>query len=525
MRDENPLSVVFQPVVELTNGKILGYEALGRLRGREKDGFAPLLQWTREHRRITAVYRQLQTMALSAGRDRPPKTLLFLNMRLSDLAALPREKIDWSSVVLEVPESDGRLNQWERGLAPWRGLGAQVAIDDWGVGAADPMRLIQLKPDWIKIDVALIRRIGEADADRLIELLVRYTKPTTHLIAEGIETPKQLDRLRQLGVRYGQGFVLAQPRKAWPTEVVVPRVEQRVRLQRTALALGEALVIRDEDLTLIEEARPTLTPLIASGIDALVRWIDLTMMRHHMRVARERYRTVLTHHFDQLTRGTLDMSDVARAHQIARAHQRYGVDLSFYVAGYRELQAVVAKQLRQEQLTALADAMRALFSWDMTMVMEAYQELLDRDSLTGVLSRQAFWDRVARDVEEAGGYGRQWILGVIELDGFQSIAQRQGLLQADRLLAEVGQIFQAFMTTGCLVGRIGGDEFGLWFPHSNLQAIRREFRAIERQIAHHLPEVTLLVGLALLGRDGDSLERLYQTADRRLARSRIQQHV
>ncbi|MCY0879385.1 MAG: EAL domain-containing protein [Firmicutes bacterium] len=522
MREEWPLTIVFQPVVELADGRICGYEALGRLRGREEEGFAPLRQWMSEQKSPSRVYRALLELACQAALERPDQTLLFLNVRLRDLAKKPEIPLNWSSVVLEVPESDGRLDHWEQALALWRKTGAQVAIDDWGVGRKDPLRLIRLQPHWIKIDVALIQRVGEPDVDRLIELLVRYAHPTTHLIAEGIESADQLERLRQLGVRYGQGFALARPQVGWPREVpLAPKAKRRADLQRTALALSEAVCLADDDLALIEKSRPLLIPILAEAIDHLVAWIDQTMMRHHLAGEnRERYRTIVSQHFDRLLRGSLDMTDVERAKRVARVHQRYGIDLSFYVAGYRGLQAVVAKHLRAQRLTALAEAMRALFSWDMAVVMQAYQELLDRDSLTGVLTRQAFWDRVACDIEQRHQRSRRQVLLVVELDGWNSLLRTEGLGVAEQQLAEIGEMFQAFMTADCLVGQIGGYQFGFWMPAARLRAVQQEFHNVRQQLERCLPAIRLLTAFAVEGRDGQTVDALYQAVDRRLLQVR-----
>ncbi|PSR32674.1 MAG: hypothetical protein C7B46_13005 [Sulfobacillus benefaciens] len=510
MNHQPVLTAVFQPVVNLLNGDIVGYEALGRIAGRESEGFAPVAKWARETHRTTVVFRQLQRLSLRLGAERPPGTLLFLNVRLAD------------QIVLEVPESDHRLDQWDAKLRDLRGLGAQIAIDDWGIGKADPLRLIQLQPHWLKIDLALTNRLGTQDCDRLLELLVRWVNPDTHLIAEGIERPDQIERLRQLGIRYGQGFALARPNHTWPTTVAVPDPTKRLTgLARTSLALMQASNISDASLALIEQSQDAIAPLFHRAVENLANWIYDTLMANRLGFTqRDRYQQVLERHFHQLTRGILDHSDIQRAQRIARAHQQYGVDLSFYVAGYRQLQAFIARSLREQRETTLAEALRDLFNWDISLVMQAYQELLDRDSLTGVLTRQAFWDRVNRDILTALPTNARWVLTVIDLEGLEEINDQLGHLAGDQVLAQVGRVFQEFMNAQYAFGRIGGDEFGLWFPYRSHHSIQHDLNSMQNHLTQRIPEISLTLGFAVLGYDGTTAEALYTIADRRLYQDR-----
>ncbi len=514
------LSVVFQPIVNLLDGTVLGYEALGRMKGREHEGFGPVRDWMQANRSSSEVWRALLRLAFDAGSERPEGTLLFVNVRLDDLEAVVAADIDWSDIVLEVPESDRRVDQWDARLAGLRALGAGVAIDDWGVGTADPLRLIQLGPDWLKIDRALTMRLGEPDVDRLVELLVRWVRPETRIIAEGIEELEQIYHLRQLGVRLGQGFALARPGPLGAQHVAVPNLSSRVGgLRRTAMALAEANGLTDRVLTAVEEGGMILAPVLADGVVQLADWIAETMMRSRlMAVDRGHYIAALTRHFLELTRGRLGEEHVKRAEQIVRVHQQYGVDLSYYLSGYQRLQAYVARRLRGDDEHRLADAMRALFNWDQGMVVQAYQQRVDWDSLTGVLTRQAFRDRVARDIRESGQAQRRFVFGLLDVEGLREMHRRYGHTVSDRVMARVGQILRDLMAGSYVVGRTGGDQFGLWVPYRRGTSARRELSRVLELLVVTEPELTFDVGFAILGRDGWTADALYERADRRLFR-------
>jgi EAL domain-containing protein (putative c-di-GMP-specific phosphodiesterase class I) len=98
-------------------------------------------------------------------------------------------------------------------LAGLRAMGVRVAIDDAGAGFASLRHTLLLSPDIVKVDISLTRDI---DADRgrraLASALISFAEEMgMTIVAEGIETEAELKALRELGVRYGQGYYLAEP--------------------------------------------------------------------------------------------------------------------------------------------------------------------------------------------------------------------------------------------------------------------------------------------------------------------------
>ncbi len=519
---ETVLTTVFQPIVNLLDGQVVGYEALGRIAGHESEGFAPVARLAKTKSSTATTFRQLQTLALEQGAGRPAGTLLFINGRLPDIPNLSKRAEDWGQIVVEVPESDRRLDLWDSRLRNLRQAGLQVAIDDWGVGRADALRLVQIKPHWLKIDVALIRRIDEPDTSRLLELLVRWINPATQIIAEGIENASQLEILRKLGIRYGQGFFLARPGYDWVTRVDLPVPAVRLAgLQRMPMALSLANHLTDDALATIQTEKPLLAPILSDAVHELVRWIQTTpMVRVLIAMDATHFASVLLDHFDQLTRGVLDSRDVARSAHIARTHQQLGVDLSYYVTGYRLVQASVARALRRSRHDALADAIRQLFDWDLSIVLQEYQQLLDQDGLTGTLTRDAFFNRVTQDIRMALMGDRRAALVVLDFDGIAALTQSRGYVAADRMLGKVGKRLQDFAASSYLVGRLGGHVFGLWAAYRDKEAIQRDMQSLESVIEHEHLGVSFLYATATLGLDGTSLEALYTHADHELVGSR-----
>lgn len=117
-------------------------------------------------------------------------------------------------LVIEVVD-DGSLVEGREARAALRGINvtARLAVDDSGDGAVNPRHLIEMRPDFVKLDLSLIRDI-DADAHR--QQLVRGLKAFAHavggvLVAEGIESKAERDTLARLGVPFGQGYLFGRP--------------------------------------------------------------------------------------------------------------------------------------------------------------------------------------------------------------------------------------------------------------------------------------------------------------------------
>ena len=128
------------------------------------------------------------------------------------------EGVDAERVIVELTEQI-RVEDYTRladSLRALRDTGARLAVDDAGAGFASLMHILKLAPDFIKLDGELIRSIDIDPVRRsLAASLMRFGEETGALIiAERIETPGELQTLRELGVRYGQGFYLARPAPA-----------------------------------------------------------------------------------------------------------------------------------------------------------------------------------------------------------------------------------------------------------------------------------------------------------------------
>lgn len=136
---------------------------------------------------------------------------ILLDQRFSPLL----EGVDAKRLVLELTEHTAvdDYRPLMTALRPLRDRGARLAIDDVGAGYANMQHILSLRPDILKIDASLTNNIHVCPSRAaLLAGLVQFARTfDTRIVAEGIEVAPQLDRLRELGVDYGQGYLLGRP--------------------------------------------------------------------------------------------------------------------------------------------------------------------------------------------------------------------------------------------------------------------------------------------------------------------------
>ncbi len=237
------LTLQFQPIVELATSRVTGAEALVRwwrgdqvvpprefLDAAEESGLiVPLGEWVlREACAQAAVWRQSSgaspedvgvSVNLSARQITAPSFTARVTAILAE-TGLPARALTFEVNERVLVEEDGLIV--ER-LAELHRLGIRMAIDDFGTGYASLAYLRQLPLDIIKIDPSFVAGLGHDDTLTLLTKTVVQVGRDLGLrvIAEGIEQPRQLIALRELGCGYGQGFLLGRPMDASGVEALI----------------------------------------------------------------------------------------------------------------------------------------------------------------------------------------------------------------------------------------------------------------------------------------------------------------
>lgn len=226
-REENlgdlPFSMAFQPVIDLDARRIVSYEALVRGPAGEPAGtilaqVTPANRYTFDQAcRVRAI-----ELAAKAGLDRrlninflpnavyEPAACIRLTLSTAERVGLPLDSITFEIVederIGDVPHLRAIINEYRR-------HGFRIALDDFGAGFSGLNVLNDLRPDLVKLDMALIRDIDKDRRKRIITMgmVAVCLDLEIEVVAEGVETVEELAVLRDAGVRLYQGYLFAKP--------------------------------------------------------------------------------------------------------------------------------------------------------------------------------------------------------------------------------------------------------------------------------------------------------------------------
>jgi EAL domain-containing protein (putative c-di-GMP-specific phosphodiesterase class I) len=215
---DDPMEVAFQPLRDLDTLQVVGVEALARFPA-SKEG----PEWHFREAAAVGLGLELELRAVGLALDAfariPAPVRLNLNVSpdtlysaefLDAVSGLPRDRL-----VVEVTEHSAIEDYAELKAASARltAAGIWLAIDDVGMGFSGLNRILETRPDELKLDRSVIRGIDTDDVkSALVEAFCRFgERARLRILAEGIETPGELHVLRALGVRIGQGYHLGRP--------------------------------------------------------------------------------------------------------------------------------------------------------------------------------------------------------------------------------------------------------------------------------------------------------------------------
>lgn len=217
--------MAFQPIVDLVAGEVFAHEAL--VRGTGGEGAHTVLSQVDASNRY-AFDQQCRVKAIELATDLglaqsgarlsinfmpnaiyEPRACIRLTLSTALRTGFPLNRVIFEFTEDEKVDTDHLLNI----LRVYQSMGFKTAIDDFGAGHAGLNLLSKFQPDIVKLDMELIRGVDRDRARRtIVEHMTRLLADLGVLvICEGVETEAELATLRDLGVRYFQGYLLARP--------------------------------------------------------------------------------------------------------------------------------------------------------------------------------------------------------------------------------------------------------------------------------------------------------------------------
>jgi EAL domain-containing protein (putative c-di-GMP-specific phosphodiesterase class I) len=217
--------MAFQPIVDVPSRRVIAYEALLRSREPTLPHPGAVLSAAERLGRVEDLGRQVRARTTTSFGAAPPGALLFVNLHPNDLldAELPSQAAPLSAiasrVVLEITERAAleHVRDIERRISVLRYMGFRIAVDDLGAGYAGLTSLARLEPDFVKLDMSLVRGVHQSPVrQRLVRAMNQVCADSAiTVIAEGVETPEERDQLGSLGCHLMQGYLFAKPQEGF----------------------------------------------------------------------------------------------------------------------------------------------------------------------------------------------------------------------------------------------------------------------------------------------------------------------
>lgn len=222
------LWMAYQPIVRAQDGIVFGYEALMRSREPSLPHPGAVLDAAERLGELESLGRLTRKLS-PRPMDQQSDAALFVNLHprdvMDDALLDPDTPLAQmaSRVVLEVTER--QLLEDAKAVADrvekLRAFGFRIAVDDLGAGYASLNAFATLNPDFVKLDIGLVRDVDSSELKaRLIASIIRVCREMgMTVVAEGVETVAERDTLVELGCDLLQGFLFAKPAEAFPTPV------------------------------------------------------------------------------------------------------------------------------------------------------------------------------------------------------------------------------------------------------------------------------------------------------------------
>jgi EAL domain-containing protein (putative c-di-GMP-specific phosphodiesterase class I) len=218
---------VYQPILDLKDKKVIGYEALSRGPVGEFEDPDHLFKVAYEANVVWRLERLCREQALRGIAPHIKEgELLFLNVepdavhdphfRSSEsIAQLTECNLTPERIVLELTERMAIRDfaVFRQALEIFRSIGFKVAVDDVGCAYSGLQSIAELKPDFIKVDMSLVHGLESDSIKRdLVEAVYKFSEQIgVCLVAEGVECEEELEVIQDIGIRYAQGYFFAFP--------------------------------------------------------------------------------------------------------------------------------------------------------------------------------------------------------------------------------------------------------------------------------------------------------------------------
>lgn len=471
---QEKLSPNYQPIVNLSTAEIFGWESLIRCsRPTHFDSPALLFNFAEECGALFSLEEACRYVAIKNIGTLEDGQKLFLNIHPRTLAdpefksgktleLLSAFGLKPINVVFEITErhSIEDFRVFYDTLEHYRKQGYLIALDDVGTGYSGLWTIAEVKPDFIKIDMAFVKGLDMDSVKRsLVESLLYFAdKIDCRVIAEGIERERELTALISMGVNYGQGFYICRPAISKP--IINDEIKNKIFLikkDRFHMKCSLPIETLVESVSVASETE--LIKHVKNVLDQEIPLSGVVVLNDKRPVG-----LIMSYHLDR------------------KLGSQYGVPLY--------LKRPVTQLMDPEPL--IVDADTPIESVAKAAMEREQSKLYDHIIVTkngvykGIVSVQNMFDTLARlnleiarganpltglpgnvaieqEIEERLGKGTPFSLAYADLDNFKAYNDAYGFKKGDQIILLLARILKwglkKYGSSRDFIGHIGGDDF------------------------------------------------------------------
>ncbi|QLG89711.1 EAL domain-containing protein [Chitinibacter bivalviorum] len=473
---EQQLSALFQPIAALNDGQAFGFEGL--IRGPSAHFLhSPinLFQTAEQCGLLSELDIACRKVVIRAFAESGLPGKLFLNVCPSSLTLpsfRPGATLEFlktvglapQRVVIELTETQA-ISDYDllsKAIGHYREMGFKIALDDLGEGFSSLRLWSELKPDFVKIDKYFINGINNDAQKRQFVRSIQHIalNTSTRVIAEGIETPAELETIQRIGINLAQGYLISRPQPHPSVQLQLPRltIERPITLNQRSTTAGSllkdtpAVSANDSNETVWQRfhAQPELyaIPVLENDrpIGLLKRHDILEMFSRPF--SRELFgtRSCATQMDRQplIVEQATSLTELAR--QVTSSERRYLTD------GF-----ILTEQGRYLGMGTGQDLIRAMTELQISSARHA-------NPLTGLPGNVPIQNAIASLLQDQINF----VVVYADLDHFKPYNDIYGYARGDDVLQLLGQLLQHHFDPSLdFVGHIGGDDFILLLRSSD----------------------------------------------------------
>ncbi len=488
MRDSNQMALdeiiqnkqiktVFQPIISLRDGGILGHEALSRLTEKSSiENIDMLFRYAETYNRIWDLELLCRTKSLEAAFEFMVPSYskkLFLNVNPKVIhddkfkkgftrSFLAQYKISPERIIFEITERSviQDMESFRLSVDHYKGQDYKIAIDDAGAGYSGLNLISDLHPNYIKLDMNLIRNIHQnSQKYALVKGMVEFSKVSrTHLIAEGIETFEELKTLIQLGVHYGQGYYIQRPKEEIETidECLLSEIRSlNAKKNHTSQSLISNIYIENlcGNIEQIEPSKKILDVYeLFKGSPSCFGLCIIDKEKPAGIITRDKLTLKLSGHYGFSLYQNKEIQQIMDRNFLS-VDCKTPVNIVSSIAMSREEERlydfiVVTKNEKYLGIVTIKDLLQKTTEIEVSVAKH-------QNPLTGLPGNLIIEQKISKCLSE----GENYTVAYLDLNNFKAYNDVYGFEKGDLVIKFFADLLKAFTGEEQFIGHIGGDDF------------------------------------------------------------------